>query len=66
MKIKSVVVGALGVLLAGAMVYLYGGHQAPSGQPPLEDLTPQNVEKLKDGFNAAKGNVRLILLLSPT
>ena len=66
MKRKWIIVGVLGASLATAMAYLYGGHHVPSGQPPLQDLTPQTVNDLKDDFNAAKGNVRLLLLLSPT
>jgi hypothetical protein len=59
-----------GVLLAAfvlaAFVYYYGGSQAPSGQPPLKSLTAQNVAEVKNQFNAAKDDVRVLLLLSPT
>src|ERR1041385_7038733 len=43
-----------------------GGRQAPSAQPPLESLTPQNLVSLKSSFNTAKDDVRVLLLLSPT
>ena len=59
--------GALAVLvLTGAAVYYYGGSQAPAGQPPLASLTPRNVVAVKDAFNGAKDDVRLLMLLSPT
>jgi hypothetical protein len=47
-------------------VYFYGGSQAPSGQPPLVRLTPENISQLEAAFNAAKGDVRVLVLLSPT
>jgi len=49
-----------------ALVYLYSGTQVPAGQPPLENLTAQNLPDIKNEFNAAKDDVRLLLLLSPT
>ncbi|MGI8741505.1 MAG: hypothetical protein ACR2NN_02830 [Bryobacteraceae bacterium] len=55
------------VLIAGAaLFYFYGGHQTPPGQPPLTALQPQNIGVIASAFNAAKGDVRLLLLLSPT
>jgi hypothetical protein len=51
---------------AGVLFYFYGGHQAPAGQPPLRKLTTQNVAEVKSAFNAAKDDVRVLLLLSPT
>jgi hypothetical protein len=53
-------------LLVGAGLYFYGGHTAPSTQPPLMDLTPQTLSTIKSAFNEAKGDVRLLVLLSPT
>ena len=43
-----------------------GGSQTPSGQQPLESLTTRNVAEVRNAFNAAKGDVRVLLLLSPT
>ncbi len=54
------------VMFVAALVYVYGGTQVPPGQPPLERLTMQNVVDVKNGFNAAKDDVRVLLLLSPT
>jgi hypothetical protein len=56
----------LSALVLAALFYFGGGGQPPSGQPALLSLTPRNVIEIKDEFNAAKGDVRLLLLLSPT
>ena len=53
-------------LLIAAGLYLYGGSQTPSGQATLQNVTAQNVAEIKNDFNAAKGDVRVLLLLSPT
>jgi hypothetical protein len=66
MKRKYILGALLGVLLLAALLYIYGGSQAPSGQPLLRSLTAQNVAELKSEFNASKGDVRVLLLLSPT
>jgi hypothetical protein len=56
----------LGTLLVGALLYFSRGHQAPQSQPPLANLTAQNLADVKDRFNAAKSEARLLLLMSPT
>ena len=66
MKRKSILGALLALALIGALFHFYGGGPAPSGQPPLESLTPQNVSDLRNSFNAAKDDVRVLLLLSPT
>jgi hypothetical protein len=66
MKRKYIPGALAAALLAGALVYFYGGSRAPSGQPPLESLTVRNVAGVKNAFNAAKDEVRVLLLLSPT
>jgi hypothetical protein len=53
-------------LLLSAGLYFYGGHTAPPTQPALVDLTPQTLSKIENAFNEAKGDVRLLVLLSPT
>ena len=64
---RRYIIGALlAVILLGAFVYFYGGSQAPSGQPPLRSLTAENAADVKNEFNAAKDDVRVLLLLSPT
>ena len=54
------------VVLIGVSVYLYRGNQTPSGQPPLERLTAQNAASIKNAFNAAKNDIRVLLFFSPT
>ena len=66
MKPKYIFGALLGVILIAALVYLYGGSQAPPGQSPLENITAQNLAGIKSQFNSAKDNVRILLLLSPT
>jgi hypothetical protein len=65
MKRKYIVTGVCAVL-CGAAAYFYGGHRVPPGQSPLERLTAENVTDVKNAFNAAKDDVRVLLLLSPT
>ncbi len=66
MKHRYLIGAFLALVLVAALVYFYGGSQAPSGQPPLKSLTAQNVAEVKSEFNAAKDDVRVLLLLSPT
>ena len=66
MKRKYIVAAILTVLVLGALLYFYGGHQTPPGQPPLRNLTAQNLAEIEHEFNAAKDSVRVLALLSPT
>ena len=66
MKRAYIVVGILVALLAAAGLYLYSGGQTPAGQPPLKNLRAQSLGEIKNEFNAAKDDVRVLLLLSPT
>jgi len=58
------VLATVGLLSLGW--YFYGGAKVPAGQPSLVSLTPTNFDKLRAAFNAASGEVRIVLLLSPT
>ena len=55
-----------GVLIAAPFSIYSGGSQTPSGQPQLQNVTAQNFGEIKNDFNAANGEVRVLLLLSPT
>ena len=66
MRRKHILIAAVAIALAGALFYFYGGHKTPNCQPPLRRLTTQNVAEVKNAFNAAKDDVRVLLLLSPT
>lgn len=55
----------LGVLLLGLMAFV--GYQFISGNKSPEQASYSiDLEKLRNDFNADKGKVRLVLLLSPT
>jgi hypothetical protein len=67
MSRRNYIIGALVALVVTfALVYFYGGSTTPVTQPPLVRLTPENVSQVEAAFNAAKGDVRLLVLLSPT
>jgi hypothetical protein len=57
------------VMIAGLLAlgwHFYGGGRVPAGQPPLVSLTSSNFDQLRTAFNEASGEVRIVLLLSPT
>jgi hypothetical protein len=54
----------LGLLALGR--HFYRGETVPAGQPPLVSLTSTNFDQLRAAFNAASGEVSIVLLLSPT
>jgi hypothetical protein len=60
----------LAVLVLVALLALgghfYGGGKVPAGQPPLVLLTSTSFDQVRAAFNAASGEVRIVLLLSPT
>jgi hypothetical protein len=66
MNLKYILGGTSAATLIGALVYFYGSHQVPVGQPLLQSLTPQNVAGIRNAFNAAQDDVRVVVLLSPT
>jgi len=66
MNRKRTLIAIAALLAIGVAFYFYGGHQAPVGQPPLASLTPETLSDIKNAFNAAKSEVRVLVLLSPT
>jgi hypothetical protein len=57
------------VVIAGLLAlswHFYGPARVPAGQQPLTSLTFSNFDQLRTAFNAASGEVRIVLLLSPT
>lgn len=66
MQRKSLLGAILGLAVIGLLVYFYAGGQVPPGQASLQSLMPQNVSEIQNAFNAAKGDARVLLLLSPT
>jgi hypothetical protein len=66
MRRKHFLISVAAAALAVALGYVYLGHTVPTGQPPLRNLAGRNLAPMADVFNAAKGDVRVMLLLSPT
>jgi type IV secretory pathway TrbL component len=52
-------------VLAGLLADISSQRQVPVGQSSLFTLTPENFEQLRTAFNVS-GDVRVVLLLSPT
>ena len=61
-KIEAVILGFLLLGLAAFLGYQFMSGNKQSGQVNYST----NLQKLKNDFNANKGKVRLLLLLSPT
>jgi hypothetical protein len=53
-------------VLAGLLADISSQQKVPTGQPSLFTLTPENFGQLRTAFNVASGEVRVVLLLSPT
>ena len=53
-------------VLAGLLADISSQQRVPAGQPSLSSLTPENFDQLRTAFNKASGDVRVVLLLSPT
>lgn len=57
---------ALAVVIGlGTYAYL-ADRSTPAGQAPLAEVDQTVFEELKTAFNAARGQVRVVALLSPT
>lgn len=65
-KFLSILAALALVALLALGYHFYGGTRVPDGQPQLVSLTSTNFEQLRAAFNAASGEVRIVLLLSPT
>jgi hypothetical protein len=53
-------------VLAGLLADISSQQKVPTGRPSLFTLTPENFGQLRTAFNVASGDVRVVLLLSPT
>jgi hypothetical protein len=59
--------GVLLALVIGFAGYTtFADRSTPPGQVPLAEVDPQVFEQFKRDFNEARGQVRVIALLSPT
>jgi hypothetical protein len=52
--------------LAGLLADISSQQRVPAGRPSLSFLTSENFDQLRATFNEASGDVRVVLLLSPT
>ena len=73
MSRRALLRGVLAALLAavavcaGAFAWLkLAPRRTPAGQPPLAILGSGSLESFRDAFNAGEGQVRLLVMLSPT
>jgi len=65
-KSMSILAALVTVGLLALAWHFYGGAKVPAGQPPLAALTSANFDQFRTAFNAVSGEVRIVLLLSPT
>lgn len=61
-----IAIAAVGLLLAGTAYRYLGTHQVPDGQPALVTLDAASLDSLRQDFNRASNETRIIVLLSPT
>jgi hypothetical protein len=58
---------ALGLVALTVFSYLrYWPRETPAGQPALQTMTAEKLAALKESFNAASQETRVLALLSPT
>ena len=65
-RIKTAAIVLLVLLVATFLWWRFGTRYVPDGQPPLATVDAGYLAALKDDFNRASGETRIILLLSPT
>jgi hypothetical protein len=65
-KRTLLVIAVFAALLVAVAWYQFGRHRVPPGQPPLATLDGSSLAAFKADFNAASGQMRIVLLLSPT
>lgn len=66
MRDRMGAVGAVAVVVTLLSVGACGPGTAPAGQPPMVALTHQTLEAVRQQFNQAADQTRVVLLLSPT
>jgi hypothetical protein len=66
-RIVAVPAAVLVAVVAAFFAYTtFADRSTPAGQPPLAEVNQQSLETFKSDFNRARGQVRVIALLSPT
>ena len=61
-----IAIAVVGLLLAGAGYRYLGTHHVPAGQPALVTLDAGSIDAVRQDFNRAANETRIIVLLSPT
>lgn len=57
----------IGIVLLASYAWLrFAPRRVPEGQPPLVTVEPGQLETVRDAFNASRGEVRVLAMLSPT
>jgi hypothetical protein len=55
------------LVLAAALAWVkLAPRHVPPGQPPLLTLDARSLPAFRDAFNASEGEVRILVMLSPT
>jgi hypothetical protein len=63
---RALALAVVVALVAALAWWQLGARVVPAGQPPLATLDTASVAALREDFNRAAGDVRVIVLLSPT
>ena len=63
---KRIVLVVVLLVAFGAVIYFYGGHSTPKGQPPLVSFSSGDLTPLKTAFNGSSSSIRVVVMLSPT
>jgi hypothetical protein len=63
---RALALTVLIALVAAFGWWRFGTRIVPAGQPPLETIDAASMTALREDFNRASGDVRIIALLSPT
>lgn len=64
--VSSVLIVAVAVALVCLAWLEWAPRRTPAGQPPLTILKPDSLPAFRAAFNASAGEVRILLMLSPT
>ncbi len=64
--IRRLLIGLLVLAGAAFVATRFITHNAPAGQPPLGTLDAITLAALRDDFNRAVNDTRIIVLLAPT
>jgi hypothetical protein len=61
-----IAIAVVALSLAAAAYRYFGTHHVPAGQPALMTIDAGSIDSLRQEFNRASSETRIIVLLSPT